>query len=182
MVAFIGASTYDKGAFTLLLAIADLNRSGCPTWLACAGPFQDKLAAFLAHQPTPVQAALAGRVCMLGVVDEVTKRRLLAACDLLALPSRVDSFGIVVIEAWLYGKPVIAANIGGPAELVQPGETGELVPFGDVPALARTIRQIIAVPGLADRMGTNGRQRVLVRYTWERSYAQLRRVYSAILP
>ena len=100
-VVFLGANTYDKGAFTLALAAAELNRAGLPLHVAFAGPGSEGLKAFLARQPADIRSALADRVQVLGLVDEPTKHRLLASSTLLALPSQVDTFGIVFLEAWL---------------------------------------------------------------------------------
>jgi len=181
VVAFLGANTHDKGAFTLALAVAQLNAAGLGVDLVCAGPERDRLAAFLRHQPAQVRSALQGRLHLLGIVSEDDKHLLLATCDLLALPSRVDAFGIVILEAWLHGKPVIGADAGGLADLVTPEETGLLVPFGDVSALASAIRRLMTEPELAKRLGTSGQQRTAHCYTWDRTYRRLLAVYSSAL-
>ena len=181
VAAFLGANTHDKGAFTLALAVAQLNATGLVVDLVCAGPERDRLAAFLRHQPPRVRSALQGRLHLLGIVSEADKHLLLAACDLLALPSRVDAFGIAILEAWLHGKPVIGTDAGGIADLVAPDETGLLVPFGDVSALASAIRRLITEPELATRLGTSGRQRVLQCYAWDKTYRRLLAVHSSAL-
>lgn len=181
VVAFLGANTYDKGAFTLAQAVARLNLGGLEISLICAGPQSEGLASFLRGQPPSERAALRGHVRLLGVVDEETKHRMLAACDLLALPSQVDAFGIVLLEAWLHGKPVIGADAGGIPELVRPGQTGLLVPFGDAEALASAIRQLTENPQLAARLGAAGRRLVLERYTWARTYRSLLDIYAIVL-
>ncbi|OGO05935.1 MAG: hypothetical protein A2Y73_04795 [Chloroflexi bacterium RBG_13_56_8] len=181
VVAFLGANTYDKGAFTLARAVARLNQEGEEVTLVCAGPAREELIAYLQGMPAQERDALRDRVRLLGLVDEGTKHRMLAACDLLALPSQVDAFGIVLLEAWLHAKPVIGADAGGIPELVTPGETGLLVPFGDVQALASAIRKLVTDHGLAARLGAAGRQRTLKHYTWERTYRQLLGVYESVL-
>lgn len=180
LAAFLGAQTYDKGAFALALAVAALNRAGEAVDVAFAGPGSDDLRAFLARQPGAVRAALDGHVHLLGVVDEPTKHALLSACDLLALPSQVDTFGIVLLEAWLHGKPVIGADAGGIPELVREGETGLLVPFSDADGLARAIRRLVTDRALAERLGAAGRARTLQEYTWEQTYDALLRAYRSI--
>ncbi|MEJ5198209.1 MAG: glycosyltransferase family 4 protein [Anaerolineae bacterium] len=180
VVAFLGANTYDKGAFTLALAVAELNRTGAPVMAVFAGPASTELTAFLARQSPAVRTALEGRVHILGVVDEATKHRLLAACDMLALPSQVDTFGIVLLEAWSHGKPVIGAAAGGIPEVIRDGLTGLLVPFGDVDALAGAIRRLVEAPAWAQKLGEAGRELVLREYTWERTYRELTRVYAEV--
>jgi glycogen synthase len=180
LVAFLGANTYDKGAFTLALVAAALNQAGEAVDVAFAGPGSNDLRAFLARQPDAVRAALGGHVHLLGLVDEPTKHALLSACDLLALPSQVDTFGIVLLEAWLHGKPVIGADAGGIPELVRADETGLLVTFGDADCLGRAIRRLIADPALAGRLGAAGRARTLQEYTWDHTYRALLRVFQSV--
>jgi glycosyltransferase involved in cell wall biosynthesis len=181
VVAFLGANTYDKGAFTLARAVVELNLAGLAADLVCAGPQSETLAAFIREQPPDVRAVAQGRVHILGIVDEITKHRLLAYCDLLALPSQVDTFGIVLLEAWMYGKPVIGARAGGIPDVIQHEKSGLLVPFDDVDALAAAIRRLLVEPGLATRLGAAGRQRVLEHYTWDQAYGDLLRVYDRVL-
>ena len=80
-----------------------------------------------------------------------------AALDVFAMPSRTDSFGIVFLEAWANGLPVVAAAAGGVAEVVDHGETGLLVPFGDVQALADALGRLLADRDTARRLGEAGR-------------------------
>lgn len=180
VVAFLGANTYDKGAFTLALAVAELNRTGEPVTAVFAGPASTELTAFLARQSPAMRTALEDRVHILGVVDEATKYRLLAACAMLALPSQVDTFGIVLLEAWSHGKPVIGAAAGGIPEVIRDGQTGLLVPFGDVGALAGAIRRLIEAPEWAQKLGETGREQVLREYTWERTYRAVMQVYADV--
>jgi glycosyltransferase involved in cell wall biosynthesis len=181
-LAFLGANTYDKGAFTLALAVAELAQSGLAVDAVYAGPLSELLAAFVRRQSPAVQSALEGRLHILGTVDEETKHVLLEACDLLALPSQVDSFGIVILEAWLHGKPVIGAACGGIPDVVRSEETGLLVPFGDVPALVAAIRRLMTEPDLAARLGDAGRRQVLEHYDWGHTYRTLVEVYRELLP
>jgi glycosyltransferase involved in cell wall biosynthesis len=181
LVVFLGANTYDKGAFALALAAAELNRTDVPVTVVYAGPQSESLTTFLARQPAEVRTALRGRIRILGVVDEATKHQLLAACDMLALPSQVDTFGIVLLEAGLHSKPVIGATAGGIPEVIRDGQTGLLVPFGDVAALAGAIRRLVEAPEWARRLGQTGRELVLREYTWDRTYRELKRIYADVL-
>ena len=72
-------------------------------------------------------------VHMLGFVEESLKHAYLRDAKALLLPSRTDSFGIVLLESWLYSRPVVAAAAGGIPGVVDNGNTGILVPFGDIP-------------------------------------------------
>ena len=81
-----------------------------------------------------------------------------AALDLFAMPSRTDSFGIVFLEAWANGLPVVAAAAGGVPEVVRHGETGLLVPFGDLDRLTGSLLALLSDPARARDDG-RGRRR-----------------------
>src|SRR5215218_2409244 len=91
--------------------------------------------------------------------------RLLASADLLALPSAVEGLPLVVLEAMAAGKPVVATAAGGTAELVRDGETGTLVPYADVPALADALLLHLGDPERSRRMGEAGLRRVRERFS-----------------
>lgn len=167
---FLGAATYDKGAFALAQSVVALARLGIDVAVVYAGPQQHRLGVFIDTQPSDVRAILKERLHLLGVVDEARKRALLAGCVALVLPSRVDSFGIVLLEAWQQGKPVVTADVGGPAALVRHEETGLLVPFDDPSALSAALKRILTDADLAARLGAAGRQTVKTGYTWDKCY------------
>jgi glycosyltransferase involved in cell wall biosynthesis len=106
---------------------------------------------------------------------------LLAATDVFAMPSRVDSFGIVYLEAWAYEKPVIGAKAGGVPEIIEDGRDGLLVRFGDVNGLAKAIEHLFIHTNLAREMGKRGRRKVERYYTWEKVYRQVRGVYERLM-
>ena len=76
--------------------------------------------------------------------------RLMAAADLLALPSQWEARSLVVQEALVAGLPCVVSDAGGLTDLV--GDAGLLVPVGDADALAATVRRVLEEPGLAERM------------------------------
>lgn len=84
----------------------------------------------------------------------------LAASDILVLPSRQESFGLVLVEAAAFGKPVIACRCQGPCEIIVDGETGFLIEQDDAAALATAITDLVQAPERAKRMGEAGRCRV----------------------
>jgi len=84
---------------------------------------------------------------------------IIAACDMLAVPSLSEAFGRTVIEAMACGKPVIASNVGGIPEIIDDGKTGILVPPKDEKALASAVIRLFTDKALADSMGTAGRIR-----------------------
>jgi len=72
---------------------------------------------------------------------------------------------------------VIATNCGGPAEIVEDGKTGYLVPVGDVDAVAERMRRLLADPGLARSMGRMGRQLMHERFPADRFAAALADIF-----
>ena len=89
------------------------------------------------------------------------------------MPSRTDSFGIVFLEAWANGLPVVAAAAGGVPEVVRHGETGLLVPFGDLDRLTGALLALLSDPARARAMGEAGRPLVERGYTWDDRFATL---------
>ena len=99
-----------------------------------------------------------------GPLTEAAKRDFFAGIDLFVLPSRSDSFGLVLLEAWANGTPVVAYRAGGPADLVRHDRDGLLVPCGDVPALSAAINRLAGDADLRHRLGRAGQQRIPVEF------------------
>lgn len=83
-----------------------------------------------------------------------------AHCEMFALPSKGEGFGLVYLEAMACGKPVIGGAHGGAPEVIDDGKTGYLVPHGDAAQLATAIETLLADPALEQEMGRRGKQRV----------------------
>lgn len=99
-----------------------------------------------------------------------------ALCDIFALPSRGEGFGLAYLEAMAYGKPVVAGAHGGAPEIVEDGATGYLVPHGDVPQLANALATLLANPELRKKMGARGRGRVERDYQFAQFAKSLKRI------
>lgn len=82
------------------------------------------------------------------------------ACEIFALPSRGEGFGLVYLEAMACGKPVIGGAHGGAPEVIDDGKTGYLVQHGDAEQLATSLEALLVDPQLGRDMGARGRQRV----------------------
>lgn len=176
LVAYLGTLAQDKGAETTIEAVRRLWQAGRQVEIVLAGTVLTLFQQYLDRLPPDVRQ----RLHVLGPIDEDEKRDLLAACDMLALPSRVDSFGIVFLEAWLYGKPVISARTWGVSDVIQEDENGLLVPFGDAGALAEAMARLIDHPDQAAAMGRQGQAIVYREHTWELKYALVRDLYARV--
>jgi glycosyltransferase involved in cell wall biosynthesis len=91
------------------------------------------------------------------------------ACDVFVLPSAQEGFGLVFLEAMATGKPVLAARAGAVPEVVVDGETGVLVDYGDVDALAAAILRLSRDAGLRRTLGEAGRKRFLEQFSFEQA-------------
>lgn len=87
-------------------------------------------------------------------------RSLMAACDVVVVPSRKEGFGLTAVEAMALARPVLASRVGGLPEVVEDGRTGLLFPVNDTAALAEMLEGLINNPARAEELGQQGRQRV----------------------
>jgi glycosyltransferase involved in cell wall biosynthesis len=104
---------------------------------------------------------------------------LFKACDILSVPSRNEPFGIVVLEAWAAGKPVVATNRGGPGEIVWHGVNG-LQTFAHAESVAWGVGNMFRDFEAARWMGRNGRVAAETAFTWDKIAEQTVGVYQHI--
>jgi glycogen(starch) synthase len=178
VVAFVGRVSRDKGALLAADAVRMLASESSPVpVLVLLGPVDDSFSRYYARLGQGERAYIR----LLGPVSEADKHAILERSDLLVLPSRVDSFGIVLLEAWAHGKPVLGARAGGIPGVIDDGVDGLLVPWGDARSLAAAIRQILDDPEKARTMGEAGKRKTEMRYTWPAVYLQIERIYEDVM-
>jgi glycosyltransferase involved in cell wall biosynthesis len=100
----------------------------------------------------------------LGAVSDAQLRQELTDCDVFALPSKGEGFGIVYLEAMAMARPCIAGNHGGPPEIIDDGKDGYLVEHGDVDQLASRLVTLYREPELRREMGASAAAKVKQRY------------------
>ena len=151
----------EKNPVQLVDAVAMLRRRGLPARALMIGD-------------GPMRPAVEARARSLGVAGDVViagfqqeMRPFVAACDVMALTSLTEAFSLAAIEAMALGKPVVHAEVGGAAEMIQPGHDGYLFPVRDTPALVERLAAL-ADPVARTRMGENARATVETRFS-ERS-------------
>jgi glycosyltransferase involved in cell wall biosynthesis len=154
--------------------------------LAAAAEVPD--ATFVLAGDGPLRAELEERARELGVAERCVflghrsdVPDLLAASDLLVLPSLFEGLPISVLEAMAAQRPVVATAIGGTDEAVTHELTGVLVPPADPAALAAAIRRLRTDPGLGHRLAVAGRERVEREFSSVATARQVMRVYDEVM-
>ena len=99
------------------------------------------------------------------------------AADVLAVPSWYEPFGMVILEGMLYGLPIVAAEVGGPAEILEHGRTGLLCPPKDAEALGDAILRLVTDTELRRRLGVAAAAEVRDRWLWPHVVRRMSRVY-----
>ena len=148
----------EKNHVQLVEAVAALRQRGLPVRALLVGD-------------GPTRPAIEARARKLGVEQHVLitglqrdVRPLVGACDAVALCSTaVETFSLAALEAMALGKPVVQSDIGGAAEMTQPGHDGFLFPPGDTRALIGRLGAL-ADPAERERMGRNARESVELRF------------------
>jgi glycosyltransferase involved in cell wall biosynthesis len=156
----------NKGTNDLVRSVLALNEArpaDDPVYLALAGVSSPHFERFAEGLPASSRRWL----IRTGPLSVGEKADFFDAIDVFAMPSRTDSFGIVFLEAWANGKPVVAAAAGGVVEVVDHDSTGVLVPFGDVEKLTTALDWLIHEPETARRLGEAGRDRVARGCSWD---------------
>jgi len=149
----IGRLTYYKGHDVLVRAVTELTNSR--TLIVGTGDRQTQLA-------TLIQTlGLDGRVVLPGFQPDADLNALLATCDVLCLPSldRAEAFGLVLLEAMRFGKPVVVSDISGSGAgwVTQQAGHGRLTPPGDTGALAAALRALRDDPAQRAALGRSGK-------------------------
>lgn len=148
-----------KGTIDLIESARLLWSEGRRVVLILAGPRMPDFNAYLSKLPKGLPLRI------LGKLDEEQKRDFFAGLDLFALPSRSDSFGLVIPEAWANGVPCVVYRAGGLPWVVRDGIDGVVVPCGDLASLARALTTDAET---RKRMGEAGRGR-MGEFDWGRS-------------
>jgi glycosyltransferase involved in cell wall biosynthesis len=120
------------------------------------------------------------RVHFVGRVEHGRLLQLMSGAALLALPSAPEGFGLVHLEAMTQGTPVIGCLGQGPADYIQPGVSGYLVPPGDLDALTTVLASVLADPVAAAVVGEAGRT-VAEGFTWARTARLVNEVYQQVI-
>lgn len=138
------------------------------------GPERPRLDALVAER------GLAGRVVFAGRLEPTAVADAMAGSLAVVVPSRVEAFGIVALEAWRSGAALVMTDRGGASGFVRDGADGILVDPLDTDALRRAIERVVADPELRSALVAAGRARV-PEFTWRRVAEAYRARYEAVL-
>jgi glycosyltransferase involved in cell wall biosynthesis len=172
VIAFAGGPPKIKGVFDLIAAAAQL-RDVRPLVLFAGG--EDHRTAVLQDA---ARASVDARYC--GMLDHPQLARVLAASNVFCLPSYREGLPLVICEAMLSGRPIVATPVGGIPEIVTDGTHGRLVPPGDPDALSRALRNVAENPGRAIAMGDAAHRFAAHRLTWRSNVDRYSDIYGRI--
>lgn len=170
-----------KNQLLLIEAFSEVAKENPKAALLICGPMTNT--AYAAKLKVAAEASgVADRIRIRPQVtpDTPEHRGLFAALDCFVLPSRHEPFGIVILEAWASGKPVVAANVGGLARLVTDGETGLKVESGNAAALAEAMLTIANKPALRTTLVSAAHAEVQAHYTWPQIARQQEAIYQQV--
>ena len=167
-----------KGLDTLIRAVPRLLPSIPDLQLVAVGEGDDR-----ARLETLAQEeGVTERVRFLAGLTREELAACYARCDLFALPSAGEGFGLVFLEAMAAGKPVVGGAHGGTPEVIEEGVTGYLVPHGDVERLAWAVRTLLADEDLRRRMGERARARVQSSFLFDHFRSRLAEILEDVCP
>ncbi|MEK6234080.1 MAG: glycosyltransferase family 4 protein, partial [Planctomycetales bacterium] len=179
VVLFVGMNWKHKGLFELINAVSRAKRSDPAARLLVVGKGSSREASRFAQQHGVADAMRFAGMVREGVATDGVAEYCLAS-DCLALPSRFETFGMVILEAMAAGLPVIATQQVGARDLIRPGVNGFLLDsHGDLNGLTNALLAL-SDPNRRSVMQEDAR-RVAARFTWDRHVEELKSVYRETL-
>jgi len=156
---FCGRVDPEKQVLGLVEAFELAIRQGCSRKLYIMGDGVD----FARVQCVIVRLDIAERIILLGAQERHYALRMISECRCLLLNSSSEGYPMVILEAMVLGKPVIAPDIGGIGDMVSSGDNAMLFPAGDTDALCSAILDLDRHEDKAERLGENARTAVAVQ-------------------
>jgi glycogen synthase len=170
-ILFVGRVEERKGPDVLLDALLRLPQEIAPLHVEFIGQEPGEGDEFALRVRAAARQLLESRPGMQlkfrGYVDDAALEAAYRECDIFVAPSRFESFGLILIEAMRWGKPVVASDIGGMREVVLQKENGLLAAPGSSEDLAEALLALISDAGLRHRLGQQARQTYETRFTQE---------------
>ena len=177
MILYVGRLAWNKGLPDLISCLRDVIKSVPKAKLVLCG--RGKMEQALKEQVASL--GLGGVVRFVGLVPDRDLPFYYAASDLFVLPSSLEPFGLVLLEAMSMRKPVIATRVGGIPEVIRDGENGLLVPSHDAKSLSNAVIRLLTDESLRSVLARNGRATVESRFTLDNMAYATRRCYESSL-
>jgi glycosyltransferase involved in cell wall biosynthesis len=173
-VARLSAEEGYKGIDTMIRALPAIQKHVPDVQFVIAGDGDDRPRL----QALARESGVEDQVFFLGSLPASSSELLYSYsnCEIFALPSKGEGFGLVFLEAMAFGKPVVGGAHGGTPDVIQDGVTGYLVKHGDVGQLACVLTGLLTDPDLRNNMGARARERVRTHYLFESFANELERV------
>lgn len=175
MLLYLGRLTEKKGLFDLLDALVILRQRGVEARLAVGGVGDDG-----ALRERMAEMGISDLVTICGWVESQAKDALLRKASVLVAPSHFEAFGVSIVEAMMYGKPVIATRVGGIPEVIEDRVHGLLVPPCKPQALADAISLLANSHELRRSLGEAGKRHAYSKFTPPRVINEINRMYDEI--
>ena len=177
VLGIVGQLTARKGQLELLHAFADAVAEfpGMVLLIVGAPLFNRDHEYLKLLKRTAAELGIAPKVRILGARSDIDA--IMQALDILVVNSRVEPFGLVILEAMVSDTPVIATAVDGIPEIIKHNEHGLLVPAQDEPALVEALLKLCRDPALRARLADNGRQHVTAHFDAERYLGDLQKIY-----
>jgi len=184
VILFVGRIDPIKGIDTLLRAMGHLvaQAHSIPTLLFVGGetdPGGAPIGSLADLCASAAELGLAQSIRFVGSQPQDQLPRYYAAADVVAVPSRYESFGLVAVEAMACGTPVVASRAGGLAYTIEDEVSGLLVPVGDSHALAHALARVLDDRDLRTHLGAGART-AAQRYAWPAVATAIRHVYQRL--
>jgi glycosyltransferase involved in cell wall biosynthesis len=181
IIAYFGRKVPHKGIETLIDCMGIVWREFPNAQLLLAGQVTDYFVGTINQHINQYSEEVKKRIINIDNFEESEKKDFYAAIDIFAMPSTIDCFGIVYLEAWASAKPVIACKNTPQESIIRDGVDGLLVESEDKEELAAAILKLLRDGNLRLKMGQNGKEILSAKYNINTYGESLRREYYQLL-
>jgi glycosyltransferase involved in cell wall biosynthesis len=169
----IGSKSSEKGSLNLIKAMIKCWDVGIDATLVFGGGYNKEFSEYIEG----LDSKYSKKILNIDNISELDKWDLYDAGTIFSMVSKTDSFGIVYLEAWMYGKPVLGCENDAIKEVISDGEDGYIIPFNDTEKISEKIIYLLSDSKQRLNMGANGRRKVLEKYNWDKNLEKVVKVY-----
>lgn len=173
----VGSKSYEKGSISLVNAMIRCWDNGANATLVFAGGYNNAFSIFLDSLERGYRDKILN-------IDNPSDQEIWDLCDagsIFSMVSKTDSFGIVYLEAWAYGKPVLACDNEVMREIISNGEDGYLIEFDNIKDISDKILILLNDNEKRNKMGQSGKEKVEQRYDWNKNLVKIGRLFKKLL-